>query len=312
MTAAVPDMTHPTDQTLAAFADGTLSAEERQEVIEHLADCAECLDVIVMTTEIKAAEDLTALEIRPELTPSRSDTPAMTDDAPAPIALESRRVARSRSAMKVWLPLAAAAAIAVVVAMPQTRERLGFGPMRAVERVVAEAPERPSEARVSLDLPYKQPKPRMRSGNAENENTPVAFQIEAEAMEARQRAEQNPTVANRHAAGVLLMFDRKYDEAVEQLERAVATAESPSAALFNDLSAAYFGRSGFEKALENADRAWKLDPTPAAAWNRAIALDFLQRHGDATAAWKKYLEIDPQSPWAEEARQRLADIQDLP
>jgi tetratricopeptide (TPR) repeat protein len=285
MTAAVTVMNHPTDQTLAAFVDGTLPTPERQEVIKHMAECAECRDVVLLTTEIKAAE------------------------TPAPAKVAASAVLPWRP--KVWVPLAAAAAIAVVVVMPQTRERIGFGPMRSAKAIVATAAKRPSEARVSLDIPYKEAKARLRGGNDENSQELTALTIEAEAADAQERAERNPTVSNLHAAGVLLMFDGKHDQAIVQLERAVKTAETPSAALLNDLSAAYFGRDNYQKALENAESAWKIEPTPTAAWNRAIALQLLRRNDDAIDAWQKYLELDPQSEWADEARGRKRDLQYL-
>ncbi|HEX6087885.1 MAG TPA: zf-HC2 domain-containing protein [Thermoanaerobaculia bacterium] len=268
-------MNHPTDETLAAFADATLSDAERQEVMKHLAECADCLEAVMWTTEMKAVEE-----------------PVAGNVVSAPFG------------WKKIVPLAAAASLVIVLGLPQTRERLGFGPMRAVKTVVTGAPERPNEARISLDVPYKEAKPRLRGGNEENKALSAA-QIEFEAAEAKQRAEKNPSVRNLHAAGVLLMFDQKYDEAIAKLELAVRTADEPSAALFNDLSAAYFGDDNYQKALEKADQAWKLEPTRTAAWNRAIALEFMHRYSDASTAWQKYLDMDPQSPWADEARDRM-------
>ena len=41
----------PSDGTLAAFVDGRLDAAGRRQVVEHLADCAECRDTCVAVNE---------------------------------------------------------------------------------------------------------------------------------------------------------------------------------------------------------------------------------------------------------------------
>lgn len=277
MTAAVPSgMNHPTDETLAAFTDATLSAAERQEVMKHLAECAECRDVIVMTTEIKAV-DAPAENVKP---------------------FPWKRVA----------PLiAAAAAIAVLVAIPSLRERVfGGDPMRDAVNLATTVKERPSEARLSLELPHQPPRERTRGvAKVGSIETQIA------AAEAMERAGKKPTVENLHAAGLTLMYAGKRQEAVAELERAVAAAPNPSTALLNDLSAAYLGNGDYPQALLNAERVWKIEQTPTAAWNRALALEWVgDRNVEAIAAWQKYLEIDPNSAWAVEARKRLRDLEE--
>ena len=43
-----------------------------------------------------------------------------------------------------------------------------------------------------------------------------------------------------------------------------------------------------------------------AAWNRAVAVEALNGRGHAMTAWHDYLAIDATSPWAAEARKRIA------
>src|SRR5437868_5137423 len=45
----------PSDETLAAYIDGRLDEETRRQVVEHMADCAECLDVLQVSREMPAA-----------------------------------------------------------------------------------------------------------------------------------------------------------------------------------------------------------------------------------------------------------------
>jgi anti-sigma factor RsiW len=49
----------PSDETLAAFIDGRLKgADSRAVVVDHIADCAECRDVVVMADEVRVVEGI--------------------------------------------------------------------------------------------------------------------------------------------------------------------------------------------------------------------------------------------------------------
>jgi hypothetical protein len=273
VTVAVPEMNHPTEETLAAFVDRRLAPAERQEVIKHMAECAECRDVIVMTTEIKAVE-----------------------------ASATGNVVRGPFGWKRIVPLATAASIVLVVGMPQTRERMGFGPMRAVTKLAQTLDERPSEARLSFDVAHKQAKSVPRGGKKVGDPT---TQVKAE--EAKNLADQKPTVANLRAAGTMLMLANMRREAVDYLQRATKAAEDPSTALLTDLTAAYLANGDYPKALKTAESAWRMEQTPITAWNRALALEYLGTNDAAAkAAWNEYLAMDGDSPWAQEAREHLS------
>jgi CHAT domain-containing protein/Tfp pilus assembly protein PilF len=63
------------------------------------------------------------------------------------------------------------------------------------------------------------------------------------------------------------------------------------------------------RALTWAEAALRHDPALAEAhFNRALALERLSLTKDAAAAWEQYLEIDSESPWAEEARHRRRQL----
>jgi predicted anti-sigma-YlaC factor YlaD len=52
----------PSDETLAAFIDGHLKgADPRAVVIGHIAECAECRDVVVMADEVRLVEEVIRL-----------------------------------------------------------------------------------------------------------------------------------------------------------------------------------------------------------------------------------------------------------
>jgi CHAT domain-containing protein len=103
--------------------------------------------------------------------------------------------------------------------------------------------------------------------------------------------------------------------AVDDLERAAAFAPE-DAALSNDLAVAYVVRARREqrpqdlvRALDIVARAGKAAPTLAEAlFNRALIVESLFLEDQARDAWRLYLDHDPGSAWATEARQRLAAL----
>jgi tetratricopeptide (TPR) repeat protein len=47
-----------------------------------------------------------------------------------------------------------------------------------------------------------------------------------------------------------------------------------------------------------------------ALFNRALLYQQMSRFADARDAWEEYLRKDATSPWADEARKRIKDIED--
>lgn len=129
---------------------------------------------------------------------------------------------------------------------------------------------------------------------------------------------------SQHALGRLYLYERKYDEAVTALE-AAARADAEDAQLRNDLGAALLERGkeelrrqeggkaaeDFGRAVEELDQAHRLDPSLAdALFNRALVYENLRLDAQAEKAWRDYLSKDSTSPWAEEARRRLAQLEE--
>jgi tetratricopeptide (TPR) repeat protein len=266
-------MNCPTDETLAAFVDGKLDEKARLEVIEHLTECADCRDIVLMATEEAAANNVVPMR-RPR-----------------------------------WLPYAAAAAAVLVLmfAVPTIWEYFAGAALRNVRNAAASMPQRPSDARLSFDLPYQPATRIVRGGDSPEAHDITDGEITAmrAVADAEQRAEKHPTAANLRAVGIASMLHGDHQRAAEALKAAVDQG-NPSAALLNDLAAAYLFRGSkgdYERALEEAERSWRMEPTPAAAWNRALALERLYRTPQANTAWQEYLKIDPNSDWAKEVRE---------
>ncbi|HQR31522.1 MAG TPA: CHAT domain-containing protein [Blastocatellia bacterium] len=135
-----------------------------------------------------------------------------------------------------------------------------------------------------------------------------------------------PTAANRHALGKYYLADKQFDKAIEQFNAALK--ETPTVAeLHNDLGVALLEKSKYEKrnnqpgdslqhmaaSLESIEQALKLQPNyPAAVFNRALCLQEMYLPRQAIEEWKKYLQLDSKSPWADEARRRLAELEKAP
>jgi CHAT domain-containing protein/tetratricopeptide (TPR) repeat protein len=109
------------------------------------------------------------------------------------------------------------------------------------------------------------------------------------------------------------------DLAIARLEEAVQIAPRDAGTL-SDLAAAYLARAGSRDppepedriyALAAADKALALDRAlPAARFNRALALEQIGLWPEALKAWQGYRAVDSSSGWSEEARTRIAVLEE--
>ena len=141
---------------------------------------------------------------------------------------------------------------------------------------------------------------------------------EAEVLLRRAAREQADAQAL-HALGQLYLVKREYEKAVDQFKLA-AEKEPNNARLRSDLAAALLEQSGTRSAgaeagrrlellaesLEHLNYALKLDPgLLEALFNRALVYEYLLQTQEAIADWRLYLDRDPSSAWANEAKDRL-------
>jgi CHAT domain-containing protein len=108
-------------------------------------------------------------------------------------------------------------------------------------------------------------------------------------------------------------------EAVGNLTRALAL--SPDRSEFaNDLTVALFveyeakaNSYDLLRALWASSRAIAIEPdSPVSRFNSALALEGSFLFAQAEKAWRHYLELDSNSPWAEEARSHLKNLEQVP
>lgn len=287
-----PDMTTdcPDEETLAALVDGRLDGNARSRVLRHLDRCEECRDAILLVGEVAVEE------------------------------ASEGKVVQGSFGKPAWLSLAAAAAAAIVVLLfvPAVRDYLpGQDPMTKVVQTAETLRERPLEGRFSADFSYR---PYSAKRGGENAEKPDERKVDLDAVSVQllaarleERVRRHTTPKNLRAAAVAEILSYKHYEerkkAVKMLERAAATEPTPEG--LNDLAAAYLAAGDFQRGLETANRALKMKKTPAALWNRALALQLLNHDADAIKAWNEYLAVDRTSSWANEASRKIEFLQSL-
>jgi tetratricopeptide (TPR) repeat protein len=265
----------PTDETLAAFVDGDLDARTRAVVLAHIERCRECMAAVLSANA----------QIREE------------------------RAAAPAHVPRWWLAVAAAALLAVILVPLLLRRDQG-----SIHRLVLLAPR---SARVV--------EPRLTGGFAwaayAGANRAAGETRDAEQMkldgaagELLERANRDGGADAQHAAGVAMVLVQQTAEAIGRLE--VAAKQSNDPKVWSDLAAARYaaasqlGRASlYPTALAAADAALRIDPNlPEALFNRALILERLGLTDEAKRAWQRYLEADSSSPWAAEARSRMAQL----
>lgn len=273
----------PDAETLAAFLDNRLHEPEREIVAEHLASCEACYFAFS-----EAA--------RMQLTNAGAGAEASWWTRP-----------RTLSAAAV---LAAAASMTLAVGlgvMPWQRSEAQLDAL-----VAAVGTARLVEPRVTGGFIYG-PLTTTRSGQSMTFAASPDVRIAAAEID-KETATQMTAEALRVRAVAALMTGNS-EASVLALEQAVEQRPT-DARVASDLSAAYLARhrrlgdaADVSKALASADRALALDPRLAEAqFNRALALERAGEIAAARAAWQRYIEIDSDSGWADEARARLRDL----
>ncbi|HZG54423.1 MAG TPA: CHAT domain-containing protein, partial [Pyrinomonadaceae bacterium] len=284
------------DELMDQYVAGALTAEERQQVERHF---------------LKSPERQSDFRFAVALTRHASERAAVKDTesaAPPPRA-------RAAFASSVYFRIAA---ILVVVA------GLGFTLWQAYFRATdidrgvlalreAYRNERLTEARITgFD---HAPLVILRGQEAERINYASRDRAERLLLDA---LAARPTAEAHHALGAFYLSGRQLDKAVDQFK--LGLIQSPdSARLHSDMGAALLelgtsGRSNepakslehFAKSLEHLNRALEIDGSLLeASYNRALLYQRMMLPQQALDEWKKYLEKDSGSRWADEARSNL-------
>ncbi|HEX7330194.1 MAG TPA: hypothetical protein VF290_01765, partial [Pyrinomonadaceae bacterium] len=180
---------------------------------------------------------------------------------------------------------------------------------------------RPVESRISA-LGYAQFSTQRAPAQSEN-----AEQRRAELILLEARVKQ-PSPEVFHALGQFYITRGDFDNAIRELEEAVKTA-STNAQYLSDLGAAWLEKGkrdlhedstgdpnagnsleALSKSLTYLNQALARHGNFAAGiFNRALCFEYLLLPGRAEQEWRRYLQNDSTSPWADEARERLNLLQ---
>ncbi|HLG16865.1 MAG TPA: CHAT domain-containing protein [Blastocatellia bacterium] len=249
----------------------------------------------------------------------------------AATAKQARGHRESRFPLASWLvlPLRAAALALLMIAVAFGVWRVFFYESALEKGLVAlrrAYPERPTEGRIS-DFPYA-PVSATRGAGPATVDTQSRNRAEILLGDAY---EEERSAATLHALGQLHLAKHELDQAIEQLTAALQ-ADPQNARIHSDLGAAYLeeGKSErasevssegsetsgksleyFGRSLEHLNKALELDGSLLEAlFNRALCHQYLLLPRQAREDWQLYLQKDPNSRWADEARRNLAAVEE--
>ena len=303
----------------ARIAAGLVEEAEAKERMKHAAQCDHCGPLLKVAAETLSDETSPEEEaVLANLSSARLDWQGQMAET---LRTEGRPQRVSQSALSFWRTLfywprfgfAAGALVAVVVAgwigvpllRPASAEQLlaqAYAERRTIDVRIPGA----AYAAVRVE----------RAGSGSSFDKPEAL-LKAEAVISENLRKHPSDPMWLDAKGRAELLDGEYDNAIKTLHRALE-ANPDSAPLMADLGAAYFARAkstnrpiDYGTAIEFLGKALTKNPNdPIALFNRALASEQLFLYSQAVDDWEHYLRLDPRGQWSDEARQRLAAVQE--
>jgi tetratricopeptide (TPR) repeat protein len=265
---------------LASYIDGRATSAERTTVEAHLARCEDCYFMFSET---------------------------LREQAQAGGATKKSELARWVPKVAAGLAAAAALVIAVAVGTSYYSPPSSTLVVALSELDAASGPYRRFEPRVTALPTYRPLVPATRSAAQSAEITPALREAAARVEKA---AASGTGVQDKRALAAAYLAQGQSSSASDVLTPLAASANE--AGLLNDIAAAYLslGAGGdVEQALQLLERAATLEPGRAEVWfNLGLAAEKTEHTSRAAEAWKRYLELDPSSGWAEDARRHLDNL----
>ncbi len=300
-----------------SVAAGLLPEAETTKLIAHAAACEHCGPLLRQASGIlsdEATKD--EQEVLTSLTSARPEAQQHLAETLRGVVVPAQphKTGSSwwRGFWSGWRPAIAVAALAILAAAAW----LGTQRPRAssAERLLAQAytEQRPFDARIpgAKFAPIRTERVARKS----NFDNPAAL-TEAEGLIAENLKKHPNDPAWLRAKARAELLDGNYDAAIDSLERE-RDREPASSEVLTDLGTAYYLRSKTENSAIDFGRAvdalqLALDKSPSdpiALFNRALACEAALLLNCAIDDWQRYLQADPSGPWADEAKQRLADV----
>lgn len=227
---------------------------------------------------------------------------------------------RKRKLLTFYLPIAAS--ILITIGLGAVIWRVFFYQSDLNKGIVAlqtaYREQRPVEARISG---FSYAPTREQRGGTENIDY---LQRDRAASLLLNTVSENPSADAHHALGKYYLAERQFDKAIDQFETALKF-DSQNARVHSDLGAALLEKAKgygsdpeqgkvievFARSLEHLDRALELDSSLLEAlFNRALLYEYSMLPKQAEDDWRKYLERDQSSKWADEARRHLKTLEE--
>ncbi|HLW52346.1 MAG TPA: CHAT domain-containing protein [Candidatus Angelobacter sp.] len=341
---AVPSAECPAEETWLRLATGLLDQAAASLLVAHAAQCAYCGPLLREAMEdLKqeiAPEEQAALARLPSagaawqrqlakklaggsvdesVLPSGQRETAPQNPTVVPTPLPARTLKPETGRNFAWWPRAVAAAgLAAIVAIAAT---VWFRTREPdVNHLLAQAytEQRTEELRIA-DAGFAPMRvERGPAGGAQSRSllSRPASLLRAEELIAAKLAARPFDAYWLHAKARADLLDGHYEAAMESLQRALES-DPGAPQLLTDLATAYAQRARTThhpeddgKAIELLGTALARTPDDAVAlFNRAVICERFFLYTQAQDDWQRYLRLDPNGPWADDARRRLADLQ---
>src|ERR1041384_503134 len=294
------------DELIDQYLTGALTADERRNFESHFLAAPERQRKLSFARALRKCVEAAAVQTGQQQRSQRSKS----EQAPLWVRLLANPYLRSAAACLVLLTSGLVVWRAFFYQSETSKGLLALA--QAYQH------ERPVEARLSA-LGYA-PRPATRGGEpAKVDQTSLARADSL--LRAAEHDESGP--ASLHALGLLDLAEQKFEAATNELKMA-SEADPQNARLHSDLGAAWLewgkadranGETGqsleaFARSREQLSKALELDGSLLEAlFNRALSYEASGLPEEAEADWHKYLEHDPNSQWANEAREHLRSLE---
>lgn len=276
-----------TEETLAEYLEGALDPAIKAASEVHLVACDRCRQRLgffmhLLNEEVGDGEAAALQAITAEWDKKKAQKPRRT------------------GTFKGWFLGFAAIAAVVIIGVTSGRIILDRAaePKSAAEVVqLLLSQQRPFEPRLG-GQPHM---PIVRTRGADDPS--VAYSLLA--------SEMTRLSANTHQMGRFYLLQKDFNKAIAYLEMAEQEVGA-RADVHNDLGVAYLeggGEARLQKAVQEFQHALDSEPAFApAVFNLALYYERMGETVQAAAQWKRYLELDKDSPWAGEAQIRLKGL----
>jgi CHAT domain-containing protein/tetratricopeptide (TPR) repeat protein len=318
---AEPGNNCPPERSLYELAAGLMSDDKAAAILSHVTGCAHCCVVLrrvseELATETSPAEQavISSLETASEEWQKKFATKLAASSTTA----EVRRSAETNKAFWprferafFWRFAYAAAAALLLLCGFWTYRKFREPP---IDHLLAEAYSERRTMELRITGAGHAPLRHERGEQVSSLTKPAAL-LKAEYEIRDQLSRRSEDASLLAAKGKAELLEGQYSAALASLNHALDLGpDAPD--LLCDLATAYAQRGEAEnrpldygEALEYLGRALAKRPNdPVFLFNRAVVDERLNLFEQAQNDWDHYLKVDPNGPWADEARQRLDAI----